>query len=144
MQEVKTYVEIILPIAVKGTFRYEVPTHLIDKVEVGKRGVVPFGSKLSYCGVIFEIHNTSPVGFNVKNVDGILDDYPIIDKIHLEYWFWISSYYLCGLGEVLNAALPSGLKIDYSDRIVINEEHTVDKKILTDNEYLALDALEIH
>ncbi len=46
----------------------------------------------------------------VRDVLEVLDDRPILLPRQLQLWQWISSYYMAPLGEVMNAALPAGLK----------------------------------
>ena len=64
-----------------------------------------------------------PTGeFEVKDIDAILDDEPIIGEKQLQIWEWIANYYCCTLGEVLKAALPSGLKLESQTKISLNPD----------------------
>jgi len=39
-----------------------------------------------------------------KYVIEILDDCPVVTAEQLKFWYWMSDYYMCTLGEVMNAA----------------------------------------
>ena len=108
------YVDIILPLALPGTFTYRLPEWLMGKVGVGCRVVVPLGKSKYYTGIAYRLHDTPPAeGIVVKEVCEVVDSTPIILPTGLKLWEWISSYYLCHLGEVMKAALPSGLKLPF-------------------------------
>lgn len=104
------YVDVILPLPLEGTFTYALPDSMLDKVQLGSRLTVPFGTKKTYSAIAERIHDTKPEGYTVKEVIEVLDDAPILLLSQLKLWQWISDYYLCPIGMVYKAALPSGLK----------------------------------
>ena len=67
-----------------------------------------------------------PPGVKLKEIALCLDNYPIVTNIQLRFWEWLADYYLCSVGEVYKAALPSGLKIESETRIEIDSEVTDD------------------
>jgi primosomal protein N' (replication factor Y) len=71
--------------------------------------LVPFGRNKSYVGIIMKVHGTKP-GFAVKDIKLVLDDAPIVTEAQLELWRWLADYYMAAPGDVLQAALPGGLK----------------------------------
>ncbi|MEO6633299.1 MAG: primosomal protein N', partial [Mucilaginibacter sp.] len=73
----------------------------------------------------------------------ILDDRPVVTAEQLKFWYWMADYYMCTLGEVMNAALPSALKLASETKIVLNKEIEVDRTQLHDKEYLIVEALDI-
>ena len=73
----------------------------------------------------------------------MLDETPVVTETQLKLWEWISDYYLCNLGEVMQAALPSALKLASETKIIAADLETVDRAGLSDQEYLILDALDI-
>lgn len=105
------YVNVLLPLGVEGTFTYAVPKEWTMQVEVGKRAIVQFGKKKIYTAIITSVHKKSP-NYETKFILSVLDDKPIVTSNQLLLWEWISRYYLCTLGEVMKAALPSGLKLE--------------------------------
>ena len=60
----------------------------------------------------------------------ILDEYPIISQNQLKLWEWISSYYLCSLGEVMRAALPSAFLLESETIIRKNTTKEADENTL--------------
>ena len=73
----------------------------------------------------------------------ILDDKPVVTERQLQFWQWLAEYYLCNTGEVMNAALPSALKLASETKVELTKEFPVDKSSLHDKEYLIVEALEI-
>jgi len=140
---ISIFVDVILPLAVPNLFTYRVPFDLNDSVEVGKRVIVQFGKKKLYSGIIHSYHETPPKNYEAKYVDSILDEYPIVNQEQLKFWKWISTYYLCTIGEVMNAALPTGLKLVSKTKIILNKAVEIDVKSLSEKEYLIIEALEI-
>ncbi len=106
----ETYVELILPLPLPRFFTYSVPEEWVPDVKPGSRVVVPFGKKKFYTGIVRQVHSIKPEGFEVKPISIILDSAPILLPSQLKLWEWIASYYLCSIGDVMKAALPSGLK----------------------------------
>lgn len=137
------FVDVVLPLAISKAYTYRVPHVLSEKVAVGKRVVVQFGRNRVYTAVIFSISDTPPLGYEAKYIVDVLDEQPIVTPQQLILWQWIANYYLCTLGEVMQAALPSALKLASETQIRLNEGVEFDKFTLSDKEFLVLDALEI-
>lgn len=106
------YVDVILPVPLEGTFTYSVPENKADGVRFGVRMLVPFGKSKRYVGIAVRLHDEKPKGYEVKDVDEVLDDAPIILDRQWRLWQWIAQYYMSPIGEVYKAALPSGLKAE--------------------------------
>src|SRR5574344_385834 len=104
------YVDVILPLPLEGCFTYALPSSLEESVREGVRAVVPFGKKKTYTAIVARIHDIAPQGYEVKQVMQVLDPYPILLPNQYRLWQWISDYYLCPIGDVYKAALPSGMK----------------------------------
>lgn len=104
--------EIILPLALPKCFTYSIPESLHKKAAVGKRVIVQFGKKKMYAGLIYQIHSIPPEHVRVKPVIDVLDETPILHPLHFSFWNWISDYYMCSLGEIMKAAIPSGLRLE--------------------------------
>lgn len=103
------YVDVILPLPLEGLFTYGVSDELAAQVQAGVRVVVPFNKSKRYTAIAVRLHDEKP-DFDTKNIIEILDTQPIILPEQLRLWQWISDYYMAPLGEVMNAALPAGLK----------------------------------
>ena len=106
------FVDVILPLPLDGVFTYSVPASMEGQVQRGFRVLVPLGRNKTYVGVISDIHNKAPEGYQTKDILQVLDVSPILLDSQLKLWQWIADYYMSPLGEVYKAALPSGLKAE--------------------------------
>ena len=106
-----TYVDIILPLPLNQLFTYSVPESLEGAVTVGVRLLVPFGKSKQMVGIAVRLHNNKPA-FDVKNVLKVLDAAPVANASQLKLWQWTADYYMAPVGDVMNAALPAGLKAE--------------------------------
>ena len=104
------YADVILPVPLHGTFTYAVPEGMT--VAVGMRVLVPFGKSKTYLAIVLRLHQEAPQGYQVKAVQQVMDDEPIVTPQQLKLWQWISDYYLSPIGDVYKAALPAGLKAE--------------------------------
>ena len=76
---------------------------------VGVRVLVPLGRK-SVTGIVYRQHEGElPATIKVRDVIDVLDEQPVVTAEQLRLWEWLAQYYMCTLGEVLSAALPSGI-----------------------------------
>mgnify|MGYP004457870355 FL=1 len=105
------YVEVILPLPLEGTFTYSVPDTLAPQVRMGVRVVVPLGRSKTYTAMAVSTHNDKPE-FDTRDILQVVDDNPVLPERQLRLWQWISTYYMCALGDVFKAALPAGLKAE--------------------------------
>lgn len=105
------------------------------------RVAVSFGKTKMYTGLVFEIHQTKPELYEAKDILQILDDKPIVNETQLKHWEWISKYYMCGLGDVYRAALPSAFLLE-SETIIYKNEAFDTEEILNDDEFLIYEALQ--
>ena len=137
------FVHVVLPLAISKAYTYRVPQNLVNNIAIGKRVVVQFGRNRVYTAIIFSISDKAPVGYEAKYILDVLDEFPIVTAQQLALWEWMSAYYLCTLGEVMQAALPSALKLASETKVTLNPDAEYDKSTLTDKEFLLLDALEI-
>lgn len=137
------FVEVLLPLSITGTFTYRVPFDMVSEVVIGKRVVVQFGRSKIYSAIIHQIHQNAPERYEAKYILEVLDEAPIVNSTQLKLWEWISDYYLCNLGEVMQAALPSALKLASETKIIAADLESVNRDELSDQEYLILDALDI-
>ena len=106
------FADVILPLPLDGQFTYAVPPSLENRVKTGQRVLVPFGRNKNYVGIIGRLHDVEPQGYQVKPIDVLLDDSPVLLPGQLKLWQWISDYYMSPIGEVYKAALPAGLKAE--------------------------------
>ncbi len=142
-ERVTLFAEILLPLPIPGTYTYRVPFELNQKAKVGQRAVVQFGKTKIMSGLIISLTEEVPDCTNIKYLLDILDDDPVVNENQLKLWQWIASYYLCYLGDVMQVALPSALKLSSESKIMLSDEFVLDSMALSDNEFLIVEALQI-
>ena len=132
------FAETLLPLAIPGTYTYRIPEDM--KLAIGMRVLVPFGRKKIFTAIVVMLHDKEPKGYDVKEILGPLDSKPILRHPQLEFWQWIADYYLCSVGEVYKAAVPSGLKVESETTISANPDFEESKPgQLSDRERVILD-----
>src|SRR5476651_1982146 len=137
------FVEVILPLAIAKNYTYRVPFEMNGTIMIGKRVVVQFGKSKLYTAVVASIGNQAPEKYQAKYIIELLDDQPVVTFEQLRFWQWLGEYYMCTLGEVMNAALPSALKLASETRIMLNKGFEFDRAALHDKEFLIVEALDI-
>lgn len=138
----KCYVDVIVPLPIAGQYTYSLPDEMVGRVLVGCRVVVPFGRKKYYTGLVTRIHEDAPEGYETKEVAELLDEHPILFERQYRFWKWLSEYYLCTLGDVYKAALPSGMKLESETLVVYNPEFVATGP-LPEKEQRILDVLSL-
>ncbi|MCO4820020.1 MAG: primosomal protein N', partial [Bacteroidetes bacterium] len=129
------YVKVLLPLSLPQEYTYRIPQEFNEEVAVGKRVMVQFGKKRIYAAIVVEIDNKPPEKYQAKYILAVLDDTPIVTEQQLEFWAWISRYYLCNWGEVMQAALPNALKLQSETLVELNLD--------TDLSQIDLDSTEV-
>ncbi|MBO4282252.1 MAG: primosomal protein N' [Bacteroidales bacterium] len=133
MEERELYIEALLPLALPRTLTYLVPEEC-GEVEVGQRVLVPLGRHKFYSAVVRRVGVPKPEGYAVKAVLQVLDGPAVVGQRQLDFWEWMASYYLSTEGEVMDAALPSGFKLESETKLAIHPEYTGEVSDLSDKE----------
>jgi len=143
MSRVTYFVDLVLPLPIPNLYTYRVPVEFNEAIEIGKRVIAQFGkgTKL-YTGIIIKIHETAPE-YEAKYIEAVLDEYPIVNSFQLKFWKWLETYYMANPGDVMNAAMPSSLKLASETKILLHENFRDVIDELSDNEYLIVEALEV-
>lgn len=137
------FVEIILPFAMPKPYTYHIPDALLKDVQIGVRVEVQFGTGRDiYTGIAVAIIGNAPE-HATKPILSVVDKEPIVTAQQIQFWHWMAAYYMCSLGEVMNAALPTNLKLKSSTTVVLNPEHDSDFTAFDDKEYLVAEALTL-
>ena len=98
--------DIILPLAISDVYTYNIP-ETIQYPQIGSRVLVPIGRK-SIIGIIYRSHEGELTpNIKVRDIIQVIDEQPIVTTKQLQLWGWLAQYYMCTLGEVMAAALPS-------------------------------------
>ncbi len=136
----KRYVDVIVPLPIAGQYTYSLPEEMAGRVCLGCRVVVPFGRKKFYTGLVTRVHEEAPEAYDTKDVSELLDERPVLLERQYKFWQWLSDYYLCTLGDVYKAALPSGMKLESETLVVYNPDFEAETS-LTEREQRVLDLL---
>ena len=137
------YAEIIIPLALPKNYTWMIPPSMESDVMIGMRVEVMLGANKRYAGIIKKLSSVKPDGFDPKPIIAILDEEPIVYEHQLKLWEWMAEYYMCSEGEVMQAAIPSHLKISSESIFILQEDANIDIKNLSDSEYIISEALEI-
>jgi primosomal protein N' (replication factor Y) len=135
------FIDVILPIPIQKAFTYSVTHDEASFIQKGMRVAVSFGNNNIYTGLVLDIHQNEPFLYEAKEIHQILDETPIVSSKQLLHWQWIAEYYMCSLGEVYKAALPSALLLE-SETVVFKNQGFTDESILEDEEFLIFEALQ--
>lgn len=134
------YADVILPLSLENTYTYSIPADLVHAVSSGCRVIVHFGKKRYYTAIVVSVHSKVPDSrYETKEIYALLDGVPILRRPQLRFWQWIANYYMCKLGDVYKAALPSGLKLESETTVVYNDDFEAAEP-LRKNEQTVLDA----
>lgn len=138
------FVDVALPVPVPMLYTYSVPHEFRDSITERVRVIVEFGKKRVVTGIVAKVHSKPPDVYAAKPILEVLDTIPVITPNQMEVMKWMSDYYMCTMGEVINAALPSGLKLSSESRIQLhphNDWHE-NEFPFDDREIILLEALE--
>jgi primosomal protein N' (replication factor Y) len=119
------FAEIILPFPINQVFSYLIPENLIASVHPGKRVIVQFGARKLYTGLVRRTTDISPGIKELKPILEVLDEKVLVSEIQMKFWEWMAGYYMCSVGEIFKAALPSGLKLESESKILPNDDFDV-------------------
>ena len=112
-ESVPRYAHVAVPVHLNKTFVYRIPTAMQTAVQVGSRVMIQFGVKPTtgyIVGLATELRaGTSLVESEIKDIQELLDSEPPLTAEVLEITRWVSNYYATPWGEVMRAALPSGM-----------------------------------
>ena len=136
----KYFIDVVIPLPIPGLFTYSVEESDYRQIQAGCRVIVPFGRKKYYTALVFKKHNDEPREYKVKSIYAVLDYQPILLAAQIQFWSWLSDYYISALGDVFKAALPSGLKLESETLVELNKDY-VGTPDLTPNELKVLDLL---
>lgn len=144
------YCEVALPVPLRSTFTYAVPTALNDEQLVGRRVVVPFRNR-PMIGVGLAVSSQAPdatrIKSPIKEIAELMDPVPALPPKLMELGHWISRYYLAPVGESFRALLPPEIEVRHdreylltdAGRKYLQELASINEK--TDTEAAELDLL---
>ncbi len=117
---------VVLPEAPYGPYDYRIPPQLDGLIQTGMRLMVPLGRSnravQGYCTEVFNLAHR-PAGTvdarRLKSVQRVIDAVPIISQTLLELADWISRYYVCPVGSVIETIVPPGVRDGAGTREVV-------------------------
>lgn len=110
------YADIILPVAVAGSYTYAIPPGLLGEIQRGTLVTVPFGQSKSSMGLVISTHANPPEGILPKEISGIIPLQTAINERLTDFILWVSEYYMALPGEVMKAAIPAAVDLVRSSR----------------------------
>ena len=137
--QTQLFADVILPLPLRDQFTYRVAPEFEINIKVGIRVVVQFGARKFFSALVYRLHEEQPAGdFELKDIDAILDNEPIVNQAQLITWEWVADYYCCSLGEVFKAALPSALKLESQSKVSFNPNFEMTADLSGEEEALLL------
>lgn len=135
------FVDVILPISLTKLFTYKITKAEAAFIKPGMRIAVEFGKSKIYSALAYKVHSIEPKGYEAKDIHQILDELPVVNALQLAHWEWIASYYMCSLGEVYKAALPSAFLLE-SETVILPVAEFSAENDLSDDAFLIFEALK--
>jgi primosomal protein N' (replication factor Y) len=132
MDTIIYFVDVIVPAKIPQLYTYRVPMEFAQQISIGQRVFVEFGKTRVLTAIIAKIHTFPPQNYEAKYIE-ILDEYPVVTQTQIDFWHWIAEYYMCTVGEVMIAAIPSGLRLSGESHIALHPNY--DEKQFADNDF---------
>ena len=136
------YIEVILPLPLPKLYTYGAGNFAVSELKPGIRVTVQFGKKKLYTALVYRVHNDPPESYETKNILSVLDQDPLVTNLQIKFWQWLAEYYMCTVGEVFRAALPSGLKLESETRIFPVSDEDLSGQTISEQEELVLRVLK--
>ncbi len=105
------YIDIVLPLALHP-LTFAVNTENLPVPSPGMQVIVRLGPRKLYAGIVWRILDNRPDLKNIREIESIVGKTPIVPEYQMKLWAWIAEYYMCTIGEVMKAAIPTRLKPD--------------------------------
>ena len=137
----ENFIDVILPIPLQKLFTYKITKAEAAFLKKGMRVAVEFGKSKIYTALVYKIHQIRPIGYEAKEIYQILDEIAVVNNIQINHWEWISIYYMCSLGEVYRAAMPSAFLLESETEVQLIKDFTKEEA-LSGEEFLIFEALQ--
>ena len=120
------FVDVLLPLKIGQLYTYAVPAEWISFIRIGQRVLVQFGKTRMYSALVVKMHYEKPSYTFLKGIETIIDEDELVWEWQFTFWNWLAGYYMCAVGEVMDAALPSALKLSSDTRLLLNDQYEGD------------------
>ena len=101
------FVRVAINIPTEKTFVYSVPGEFENTIATGKRVLVPLGHRRRMIGYVLETMNVANRD-ETRDIIEVLDKEPLFNEDDLEFYKWVSGYYIYHLGKLLGNIFPGG------------------------------------
>ena len=135
------YIDVIVPLPIDIIFTYRINKSEYGFLKKGSRVIVPFGNSKLITGIVCKIHNETPTLYNPKEIEYVIDEVPIVNERQLEFFKWMSNYYMCSIGQVIKNAIPSLLLLKSESQIVLNYDSSLENLNLSKESNVVIDLL---
>ena len=122
-------IDVVIPLPLDTLFTYKVNKIEFDFLKNGFRVIVPFGKSKFLTAIVFNKHNNLPEFYDAKQIEFIIDDEPVINEFQIQFYKWMSKYYMCPIGQVIKVAIPGLLLLKSESEIVLVGELNEDIKL---------------
>ena len=122
-------IDVVIPLPLNTLFTYKVNKIEFDFLKNGFRVIVPFGKSKFLTAIVFNKHNSLPEFYDAKHIEFIIDDEPVINEFQIQFYKWMSKYYMCPIGQVIKVAVPGLLLLKSESEIVLDGELNEDIKL---------------
>ena len=127
------FADIILPLPLAQFYTYAVPSEMENRIAIGMRVVVHFGSRRFYTGIVKSLHNIPPQVATVKSIELLLDDAPIVLPNQFKFWEFIVTYYRA-FGRCVQSSGAVGIEVESETVVALSEDATFEMSDLSDLE----------
>ncbi len=96
------------------SFTYKIPENLEGKIKYGQLVKIPF-RKRKIAGLVTELISDLPKDLKekkkeIKEIEEILTEFPVIDRTRFKLAKFISNYYFCPISQVIFSMIPPKLR----------------------------------
>ena len=115
-------IDVVIPLPLDTLFTYKVNKIEFDFLKNGFRVIVTFGKSKFLTAIVINKHNTLPEFYDAKQIEFIIDNEPIINEYQIQFYKWMSKYYMCPIGQVIKVAVPGLLLLKSESEIILISE----------------------
>jgi primosomal protein N' (replication factor Y) len=108
----KRFADVAVPVPLRQTFTYRIPTELQTEIRRGSQVDVPFGRRRQPGFVVGLLDRSNVPDDKLKSIETVTYPDPVFDESLLRLARWVADYYVASLGEVLLTALPGGPRVE--------------------------------
>lgn len=116
------YADVIVPLGIEA-LTFGVCAEYTGIVREGMAVGVQIGARKYYMGIVLRVHDRRPDFRTIKNITGVYGERPLVSPAQLKLWRWVADYYMCPIGDVMRAGLPSALKPEGYSQQEFDDDH---------------------